>query len=112
MVYVDDIGIMAKCDKEKLKELCSKINDLSKLDPNQELHLHPLGEKSKIISHEEGLHILGLELKRNKIAISSKTKAKIIRTKKKLNKSMPYAERQKIKHKHSSLLSYKRYAEH
>lgn len=111
IIYVDDIGIMAsRVAKEVMQQLYNDIFELFKnSDPNQCLTLHPLGEKSKIISHAEGPRILGLELRRNKLIIGDKTKSKISIVKKNLKRNLHNKERDKFRKKHKALMHYKNY---
>ena len=112
MIYVDDIGITAtRVSKDEMKHLYLEIYQLFKSDKNQILRLHPLGEKSKIVSHEEGMRILGLELHRNKLALGNKTKSKIDIIKNKLKTDLQPEERWKYKKKYKELNYYKKYIE-
>lgn len=112
MIYVDDIGITAaQTTREEMENLYGEIYQLFMSDPNQILVLHPLGQKSKIIAHEEGMHILGLELRRNKLILGEKTKSKIDRIKKILKTNPKFQERKKLVKKRRALARYKNYIE-
>ena len=110
MIYVDDIGITAThVTPAEMEYLYKEIDQLLKSDQNQILELHPLGEKSKILSHEQGMRILGVELRRNTLALGGKTKSKIETVKNKLKKNLQPKERDRYKQKRTALAYYKNY---
>lgn len=105
-IYVDDIGITASgVSKEEMKELSLEIEVLLNSDENQKLPLN--SEKTKVISHEEGIEILGLRLNRNSLSIGAKTKSKRDKIKNQLSKDLQPSDRATAQRRYKSLTYYK-----
>ena len=94
-----------------MEKLFAEIDELFNSDLNQKLKLHPLGKKSKIMTHSEGMNILGIELRRNNLILGKKTKSKIEIVKNALTKNLDRTERSKYKQKRRALFHYKQYIE-
>jgi hypothetical protein len=110
-IYVDDIGITAtRVSKSDMDKLYLEIKELfSTTDRNQKLPLND--SKKKVISHEEGLEHLGIEMRRNSLSIGVKSKAKINKLQSQLTKQLTSKEILKIKSKKRAIRSYQKYVE-
>ena len=108
-IYVDDIGITAsRVSKEDMEKIAEEAKQyLSNSAPNQPLALND--NKTKIVSHSEGMEILGQRLNRNTLSIGGKTVSKLDRIKAKLEKDIPPEESGKLRNQERSLKHYKRY---
>lgn len=112
-IYIDDIGITAsRASKREMENLLNEIKILFEADPNQKLQIHELGgDKTKILSHKEGLEFVGLNMFRNKLGIGKKARKKRDSLKSKLQKRLSKIERVDLKKKYGATSRYKRYIE-
>src|SRR3989339_19605 len=102
-IYVDDIGITAsRINKETMEKLYIEIKKLFySFDKNQLLPLHDIKDKGGIITHNENMQILGLQLNRNTLSIGSKTRSK---KNKLMNKLKISTDKKILKNKYMSLI--------
>jgi hypothetical protein len=112
-IYVDDIGITAsRVSKEEMADVFVEIEKLfSNPDTKQKLILNKEKNKTKIISHEEGIEYVGINLYRNRLGVAGKAKSKRDKVKKELKKDMPQKERNSLRKKQKAMNNYKRYVE-
>lgn len=109
-IYVDDIGITAsRVSEEEMWKLSSEVEKLLNSDKNQKLPVNP--NKTDVMSHVNGMEILGVRLDRNKLSIGLKTKAKRDKLKFKMKQNLSLKERTDIRNKYKSLNYYKKYIE-
>ena len=110
MIYVDDIGISAThTTMPEMESIYKEVQKIFFSDHNQKLQLHTLGGKSKIMLHNKNPIILGLELHRNKLRPTNKTRFKILETKAKLKSEIQPREREENRNRLNSLLRYQNY---
>jgi hypothetical protein len=106
-IYVDDIGITAsRVSKKEMERISLAVSELLNSDHNQKLPLNP--DKTKIISHEEGMEILGLRLNRNNLSIGPKTRKKLDKSKNVLKSKLSPNDRAAARAKHGALVRYKK----
>lgn len=109
-IYVDDIGVTAAgVTKEQMEKLYTKIKNIFEPKAGYALPLNK--RKKKILSHKEGLRILGTIIGRNHLSISNKTAGKLLRAKKMARRGKNEQERQKAKELKDNLFRYKEYVE-
>lgn len=112
-IYVDDIGITAaKVSGEELKTLALFIKEfLEGLNRPLPLNEEKLKRKSSIQNHQSGMSHLGIDLGRNKLSLSGKTRGKIQRLKDQLRKTENLEEKKKLKVRLRGLMGYKDYVQ-
>lgn len=110
-IYVDDIGITAsRVPKEKMEKLREEIKEfLLTTDKNQQLKINE--NKTKIISHEQGMEYVGALLQRNSLRTGNKSRSKRDKIKDELDKATTPSEKSRLKRKYKSMSNYKRYIE-
>ncbi|MFZ2975420.1 MAG: reverse transcriptase domain-containing protein [Candidatus Moraniibacteriota bacterium] len=110
-IYVDDIGITAsRVTEEKMNMLKIEIKKLLlNTDANQKLKINE--KKTEIISHEDGIEYVGINLFRNKLGIGKKAKSKRDEVKEKLKKDTSQKEKLSLKRRYKSMNIYKNYIE-
>lgn len=112
-IYVDDIGITAsRVLGEEMENVLIAIEHLFlNSDKKQRLILNKEKNKTKIISHEEGIEYVGINLFRNRLGVGKKAKSRRDKIKKELKKDMPEEERFSLRKKQKAMHNYKRYVE-
>jgi hypothetical protein len=109
MIYVDDIGITASgVNKKEMESLYEEIKMLFLSNPEHKLILNE--EKKKVMSHEEGLRILGTRINRNSLSVSAQTRSKIDLVKRKLaDKNLSPEEKTELLGRYKNLSHYRRF---
>lgn len=106
-VYVDDIGITAsRASRDEmiaLEEVIKKFLVGSGLVTNE--------EKTKIISHEEGIEYVGIRINRNTLSTGAKAKTKRDAVTSELKKTISTEDRASLKRKQKGMRLYKKYVE-
>lgn len=110
-VYVDDIGITAsRVSKEEMGKLGNEIAGLlAEVDPNQPLRINE--KKTSVRSHRDGMHYVGIELRRDSLAVGIKARAKKEKIKDLLNTNLPAQDRKALLLRKKAMNRYKNYVE-
>ncbi len=110
-IYVDDIGITAShVFKKAMEELRNEIVKLlAEADPNQPLRINE--KKTSIRSHRDGMHYVGIDLRRDSLAVGIKARAKKKKIKDLLNANPSSQDRKTFSSRKKAMNRYKNYVE-
>lgn len=106
-VYVDDIGITAS--RASRDEMIALEEDIKKFLVGSGLFTNE--EKTKIISHEEGIEYVGIRINRNTLSTGAKAKTKRDKIANELKKPISAEDRASLRRKQKGMNIYKKYVE-